>query len=61
MSAQLCLLALRNHWLETHELERIRDGFSAVKVALDQTSTVGLVGHASFVSLLYVKAPYQPG
>jgi mannose-6-phosphate isomerase-like protein (cupin superfamily) len=61
MSAQLCLLALRNHWLETHELERIRDGFSAVKVALDQSSAVGLVGHASFVSLLYVTAQHQPG
>lgn len=54
MSAQLCLLALRNHWLETHEIEQIRTGFTAVKEALNQTSAIGLLGLPSFVSLLYV-------
>jgi mannose-6-phosphate isomerase-like protein (cupin superfamily) len=54
MSAQLCLLALRNHWLETHELDRIRQGFALVKEALDQSSTVGLLGKSSFVALLYI-------
>jgi mannose-6-phosphate isomerase-like protein (cupin superfamily) len=54
MAAQLCLLALRNHWLETHEIEQIRAGFTAVKEALKQTSANGLLGQPSFVSLLYI-------
>jgi len=60
MSAQLCLLALRNHWLGTHELEQIRNGFKAVNEAIDQSSTAGLLGQPSFVSLLYVTALHNP-
>ncbi len=54
MAAQLCLLALRNHWLETHEIEQIRAGFTAVKEALKQKSASSLLGQPSFVSLLYI-------
>jgi mannose-6-phosphate isomerase-like protein (cupin superfamily) len=60
MSAQICLQALRNHWLETQELDRIRDGFAKTKVALDQSSAVGLVGQPSFVSLLYITSLHSP-
>lgn len=54
MAAQLCLLALRNHWLETHEIEQIRAGFTAVKEAIKQKSASSLLGQPSFVSLLYI-------
>lgn len=60
MSYQLCLLALRNHWLEAHELDRIRDGFAAVKEAMVHSSPAGLLGQPSFVALLHITAQIEP-
>ena len=54
MDAQLCLLALRNGWLEAHELDAIRSGFEAVRFAIENNSSDSLKGKPAFVSLLYV-------
>jgi quercetin dioxygenase-like cupin family protein len=54
MSAQLCLQALRNQWLEESEVHRIQNGFDAVKLALDNNTPELLIGLPAFVSLLYV-------
>ena len=54
MSAQLCLQALRNTWLEESEIQRIQDGFDAVQMALDKNAPEQLIGLPAFVSLLYV-------
>jgi hypothetical protein len=60
MSAQLCLLAFRNHWFEATELELIRNGFDAAKHAFENASNSSLLGKPSFVSLLYVTAQLNP-
>ena len=54
MSAQLCLQALRNTWLEESEIHRIQDGFDAVQMVLDKNTPEQLIGLPAFVSLLYV-------
>jgi len=54
MSAQLCLQALRNTWLEESEIHRIQDGFDAVQMALDKNLPEQLIGLPAFVSLLYI-------
>ena len=54
MSAQLCLQALRNKWLEDSEIQRIQVGFDAVQSALDKNALEHLTGLPAFVSLLYV-------
>jgi mannose-6-phosphate isomerase-like protein (cupin superfamily) len=61
MDAQLCLLALRNGWLESHELDTIRSGFDAVRSALESKSAESLSGKPAFVSVLYVSCLNSPG
>lgn len=61
MDAQLCLLALRNGWLESHELDAIRNGFDTVRFALENNSSASLVDKPAFVSLLYVGCLNNPG